>query len=103
MVPPAAGRWKGWDPVGFILTPPPEFHPPHLNIARQILGRHVIKGGNDNSIRVVSEAKEPDLGLDLSDLIYLILSDLLTVYKTPASGSLPLHDGEKSRTTIKIK
>ena len=42
-------------------------------------------------------------GLDLSDLIYLTLSDLLTVYTTPASGSLPLHDGERSRTTIKIK
>lgn len=60
-VPPAAGKWKGWDHLGFILSPPPEFHTPHLSISRQILGRHVIKGENDNSIWVVSEAKEPDL------------------------------------------
>lgn len=40
-------------------------------------------------------------GLDLSDLTYLILSDLLTVYTTPASGRLPLRDADKSRTPIK--
>lgn len=63
----------------------------------------MTKAENDNSIWVVSEAKESDLGLDLSDLTYLILSDLLTVYTPSASGSLPLHDGERSRTTIEIK